>query len=225
MSGCCSTRGCDEFFTERVARRDAQRYRRRGLDANAQRVVDFVRREGVDGRTVLEVGGGVGAVQLELLRAGAAGSVNAELSAAYEPYAAELADEAGLGGRTERRVLDFAKQGDEIAAADVVILHKVVCCYPDYETLVGVAARHAKHEIALTFPRDIVWMRLGLAVINILQRMRRRSFRVYLHPPAAVLAVAGAHGLEPASRHRGLVWEFAGLTRGEKDNELAAAST
>jgi 2-polyprenyl-3-methyl-5-hydroxy-6-metoxy-1,4-benzoquinol methylase len=225
MSGCCSARGVDEFFTENVARRDARRYRRRGLDANAQRVVSFVRREGVDGRTVLEVGGGVGAIQLELLRAGAAASVNVELSAAYEPYAAQLADEAGLGGRTERRVLDFAMQGDEIAAADVVVLHKVVCCYPDYETLVGAAAGHAKHELALTFPRDVMWMRLGLAVINLLQRMRRRSFRVYLHPPAAVLAVANAHGLEPASRHRGLVWEFAGLTRRVDDAALAAGST
>ena len=225
MSGCCSTRGCDEFFTDNVARRDARRYRRRGLDANAQRLVDFVRRESVDGRTVLEVGGGVGAIQLELLRAGAAATLNAELSAAYEPYAAELAHEAGLGGRSERRVLDFARQGDEIEAADVVVLHKVVCCYPDYETLVGAASKHAKHELALTFPRDVVWMRLGLAVVNLLQRMRRRSFRVYLHPPAAVLAVARAHGLEPASHHRGLVWEFAGLTRREEGNASVAGST
>jgi magnesium-protoporphyrin O-methyltransferase len=225
MSGCCSTRGWDEFFSDGVARRDARRYRRRGLDANAQRLVDFVRREGVDGRTVLEVGGGVGAIQLELLRTGAAATVNAELSAAYEPYAAELADEAGLGGRSERRVLDFATQGDELEAADVVVLHKVVCCYPDYETLVGAAASHARHELALTFPRDVVWMRFGLGALNLLQRIRRRSFRAYLHPPAAVLAVARAHGLEPASHHRGLVWEFAGLTRREEGNASEADST
>ena len=105
--------------------------------------------------SVLEVGGGVGAIQLELLRAGAAATVNAELSPAYEPYAAELADEAGLGGRTERRVVDFARQGSESQAADVVILHKVVCCYPDYETLVGQASSHTTHQLALTFPRGI----------------------------------------------------------------------
>jgi magnesium-protoporphyrin O-methyltransferase len=221
MPGCCSTRGHDEFFSDGIARRDARRYRHRGLDANAQRLVDFVQGEGVDGLTVLEVGGGVGAIQLELLRAGAARSVNAELSAAYEPYAAELADEAGLTGRSERRILDFAMQGAELDAADVVVLHKVVCCYPDYETLVGEAARHARSELALTFPRQVVWMRLGFAVINFLQWIRRRSFRVYLHPPAAVLAVAGANGLEPASRHRGLIWEFAGLTRRDGDDEPA----
>jgi magnesium-protoporphyrin O-methyltransferase len=219
VAGCCSSGGWDEFFTADVAARDARRYRRRGLDANAQRVVDFVRQKGVQDSTVLEVGGGVGAMQLELLGAGAARTVNAELSPAYEPFAAELADEAGLGGRTERRVLDFATQEHELEAADVVVLHKVVCCYPDYETLVGAASRHAKHQLALTFPRDVVWMRLGFAALNLFQRMRRRSFRVYLHPPAAVLAVARAHGLETAGHHRGMVWEFAGLTRREEDAE------
>ena len=67
---CCSDRGCDEFFTESVARRDANRYRRAGIDDSAQRVVEFVRGHGIEGRSVLEVGGGVGAIQLELLRAG-----------------------------------------------------------------------------------------------------------------------------------------------------------
>lgn len=214
MTGCCSARGCDEFFTDGIARRDADRYRRRGLDGNAQRLVDFVRREDdLGGRTVLEVGGGVGAIQLELLRAGAAHATNAELSAAYEPYAAALADEAGLAVRTERRVLDFAERGDELEDADVVVLHKVVCCYPDYETLVGAAAEHARHDLVLTFPRDAPWTRAALAVLNLAQKLRRRSFRVYLHPPAAILALARSRGLEPVSSHRGLFWQFAGLTR------------
>ena len=141
---CCSAKGCDEFFTERVARRDAARYRRAAIDGNARRVVEFVRARGVAGSTVLEVGGGVGAIQLELLQAGAARAENVELSPAYEPYAAELLQEAGLEGRVERHLLDFASQGDDVEPADVVILHKVVCCYPDYEALVGAAAAHAK---------------------------------------------------------------------------------
>jgi 2-polyprenyl-3-methyl-5-hydroxy-6-metoxy-1,4-benzoquinol methylase len=210
---CCSPRGCDEFFTDRVARRDAHRYRRKGLDGDARRLVDFVRERGLPGRTVLEIGGGVGAIQLELLRAGAVHATNVELSPAYEPYAAELAAAAGLVGQTERRLLDFAERSDEVEPADVVVLHKVVCCYPDYEALVGAAAGHATGKLVLTFPRDAWWMRLGLAAVNVLQRVRRQSFRVYLHPPPAILAVARSHGLEPAASHRGPLWEFVGLAR------------
>ena len=210
---CCSAKGCDEFFTERVARRDSARYRRSGIDGNARRVLDFVREHGIDGSTVLEVGGGVGAIQLELLRAGAAHAENVELSPAYEPYATELLQEAGLEGRVERHLLDFASQGDEVQPADVVILHKVVCCYPDYEALVGAAAVHAKHQLLLTFPRESWWMRLGLSAANLIERARRRTFRVYVHPPAAMIAVARSNGLEPIARHRGRIWEFCGFER------------
>ena len=65
---CCSAKGCDEFFTDRVARRNVDTYRRKGLDKHARRLVDAVCRNGIEGRTVLEVGGGIGAIQLELLR-------------------------------------------------------------------------------------------------------------------------------------------------------------
>lgn len=210
---CCSAKGCDEFFTERVARRDAARYRRTGIDGNARRVVDFARRRGIEGSTVLEVGGGIGALQLEFLQAGASRAENVELSPVYEPYAAELLQAAGLEGRVERHLLDFARESDNVQSADLVILHKVVCCYPDYEALVGAAAAHAKRQLLLTFPRESWWMRLGIGAVNLIQRLRRRAFRVYVHSPAAMIAVAGLYGLEPTARQRGRLWEFCGLER------------
>ena len=210
---CCSGRGYDEFFTERVARRDARRYGRKGLDGNARRIVELVRRRGIEGKTVLEVGGGIGAIQLELLRAGATRTVNAELSPAYEPFAAELLRANGLDKRVDRRILDFAEQAGELQPADVVVLHRVVCCYPDYETLVGAAADHARGQLLLTFPRDVWWMRLGLGTINRLQRLRRKAFRVYLHAPLAILDVASSHGLETATRERGRLWELVSFER------------
>lgn len=212
MSGCCA-RGCEEFFTERTARRDARRYRRRGLDATAQRMIDFLKGRGLQGRDVLEVGGGVGAIQLELLKAGAERAVNVELSPAYEESARELLSEAGLEGRVERRLLDFAEGAGEIGPADVVVMHRVVCCYPDYERLVGAAADRARRQLVLSFPREAWWTRLGLGVANLWQRLRRSSFRAYLHPPASILAVARARGLRPASEHRGWVWQIAALER------------
>jgi hypothetical protein len=210
---CCSGKGCDEFFNERVARRDARRYRRKGLDGNARRIVELVRRRGVEGKTLLEVGGGIGAIQLELLQAGAARAVNVELSPAYEPYAAELLHVNGLDGRADRRVLDFAERAEELEPADLVVLHRVVCCYPDYEPLVGAAADHARDQLLLTFPRDVWWMRLGLRMINRLQQLRRSAFRVYLHAPTAILDVAGSHGLRVTTRERGRFWELVSFER------------
>ncbi len=210
---CCSGKGCDEFFDDRAAQRDARRYRRKGLDGNARRIVELVQRRGVEGKTVLEVGGGIGAIQLELLLAGAVRAVNVELSPAYDRYAADLLQAGGLEDRVDRRLLDFAERSEELGSADVVVLHRVVCCYPDYETLVGAAADHARGQLLLTFPRDVWWIRLGLRTINRLQRLRRKAFRVYLHAPVAILDVATAHGLEVAAREGSRLWELVSLER------------
>ena len=73
VTGCCNPRGCDEFFNPRFARRMARRYRKRGLDKPSRRMVEFLEQRGeLDGATVLEIGGGVGEIQLELLKRGAA---------------------------------------------------------------------------------------------------------------------------------------------------------
>lgn len=176
-------------------------------------MVGFLEERGISGRTVLETGGGIGEIQLELLRAGAERTVNLELSPNYERIARELLREAGFEDRVERRLVDIAEQPAEVAPADAVVMHRVVCCYPDMPKLVGAAADQARRFLVLSYPREAWWMRLGIAVANFLEWLRRRSFRAYVHSPAAILAVARRRGLEPALEHRGLVWQVAALER------------
>jgi len=83
MASCCDPRGCDKFFGRRFAKRVAKRYRKRGLDKTAQRMVAFLEQRGVEDATVLEIGGGVGEIQIELLKRGAARTTNLELSPSY----------------------------------------------------------------------------------------------------------------------------------------------
>ena len=60
MAGCCPSRDYHRFFNQRFARRLANRYRKRGLDRTAQTMVEFLHELGIEGASVLEVGGGVG---------------------------------------------------------------------------------------------------------------------------------------------------------------------
>jgi hypothetical protein len=188
----------------------AQRYRRRGLDPTAQLLFDATRGKGA---TVLEIGGGVGEIELELLRAGAQHATNVELTPVYDKEAEQLVGEAGLEGRAERRYGDVVSEPDLAEPADVVVLHRVVCCYPDMPALVSAASDRTRRVLALSFPRDTWWMRFFARIFNAWRRLRRDQFRFFVHPPEAIIATAQAHGLHVAREQRGRIWQVAALER------------
>ena len=213
MGGCCRPGDYDRLFDEKNARAKAREYARKGLNDDARRIVDFVRGRLPPGYDVLEVGGGVGATQLELLDAGAGHAINVELATQYETVAAELIRERGLGERVSRRLGDFVREAGAIPSADVVVMQRVVCCYPDVDALVGAAADHARRLLLLTFPVERWWIRVGLAAENALFRLRGSTFRSFVHSTTAVLAVAQRHGMRVAEHHRGLIWQVVALER------------
>jgi magnesium-protoporphyrin O-methyltransferase len=176
-------------------------------------MVEFLEQRGLVGSTVIEVGGGVGEIEIELLKRGAAHAVNLELSTAYDAEAVELLREAGVGLRVERRIQDIAADSAGIEPADIVVLHRVVCCYPDYERLLGAAADHARRLLVFSHPPRNLLSRLLLASQNLVFRLRRMEFRTFAHPPAEMLATLEGRGLQHTFTHRGLVWHVAGLER------------
>ena len=213
MSCCRPPRGYTRLFSKRTARRDAKRYRRTGLDETGEEMVDFLRERGVEGASVLEIGGGVGAVQLELLKAGAARTTNLELSPEYEEAAGELARELGVEGRVERRLGDVVQEPDLAGGADAVVMHRVVCCYPDYDALVGAASDRAQRYLVMSFPRPRRAVRVLFGALNAGARLLRWEYRMWLHPPEALIAVAERRGLSLAEESRGRLWQVAALER------------
>jgi hypothetical protein len=191
----------------------AKRYRKKGLDATAQRMVEFLEGRGIAGATVLEIGGGVGEIQIELLKAGAAHAVNLELSPGYDEEAERLLQEAALEGRVDRRLHDIAVDPEGVEAADVVLLHRVVCCYPDYERLLGAAAQRARRFLVFSYPPRNALSRLVVTVENLVFRLLRKEYRSFTHPPSAMLGVLAERGLRRTFEHHTLVWQVAGLER------------
>lgn len=208
MTSCCKPPPSEyrRFFNRKFAQRDLDRYRRDGLSVTERDLVTLCGK--VDGETVLEVGGGIGALQLELLDAGAAGATNVELSAGYEDAATEL-----LAGREVERVVgDFVEL--DMPRHDIVLLHRVVCCYPDVDALVSAAAARANHRLALTLPQQRPWIGWGLGMVNTWLRLSRCGFRTFQHPHERVAAAAAAQGLRLEGRlRRGLLWESVSFVR------------
>jgi magnesium-protoporphyrin O-methyltransferase len=213
MPGCCDPHGFDEVFSPRFARRQARRYRKRGLGRAERDMVEFLTSRGLSGATVLEIGGGVGEIQLELLKRGAARTTNLELVAAYDGPAGELAREAGLADRVERRLHDIVEAPEQVERADVVVLHRVVCCYPDYERLLGAAADHAGRLLVFSHPPRNLAVRAFSATQNAFLRLTGHRYQSFAHPPEAMLAVLRARGLTAVHTHRGPIWHVEGLER------------
>ena len=211
MSACCAPR-YRKVFSKRLARRDARRYRRKGLDRTAQLIVDGLAERDVSDATVLEVGGGVGAIDIELLKAGAREATIVELSEEYDGEAARLLAENGFEDRVLRRHGDFVELERELDPADVVVMHRVVCCYPDPESLVGAAAQHARRLLALSFPRDTWWVRAGWYAVDAWFRLVYR-FASFVHPRERILGAAESLGFKPVHEHSGRLWDVAVLER------------
>lgn len=213
MADCCGPEGYAETFNNRFARRVARRYRRRGLTRSERAIVSFLTDRGIEGASILEIGGGVGEVHVELLRRGAARATNLEISTGYEPEANRLLDTSGMAARVDRRLLDIAQEPDRVEQADVVVLHRVVCCYPDHARLLEAAAGKAGRLLVFSHPPRNLATRAAFWVDNSLRRLKGDTFRAFVHPPTAMRDTVLHAGLRDTYRWRGFGWCVVGLER------------
>jgi 2-polyprenyl-3-methyl-5-hydroxy-6-metoxy-1,4-benzoquinol methylase len=213
VSGCCDHDDYQSVFSRRFARRQSKRYQRRGLTPAAQGIVNFASSRGIADATVLEIGGGVGHLHLELLRRGASHVINLEISENYEAEAARVLAEAGMTDRVTRRFLDVAQTPDEVEPADVVVLHRVVCCYPNYAMLLKAAAAHARKTLIYSHPAANTVNRVQFGAENLYRRLTRNDFRAFIHPPAGMVRAAQSDGLAVAYRSHAWNWDVVGLAR------------
>ena len=210
---CCTPTGYRTIFGPKTVDRDVRRYAKKGLVPSARWVFECLHTADITGRTVLEIGGGIGDLQIELLEAGAAHATNIELIDTYEDAAGTLIAERGLEQRIDRRISDFALDADAAPTADVVVMHRVVCCYPDPDTLIAAACEHSADQVAITVPNESWWVKLGFATMNTWLRVRRIGFQAYVHPVERMAAVAAIHGFHLTHKQRRRMWTSMMLAR------------
>jgi SAM-dependent methyltransferase len=203
--GCACTVGNE--FGEATARGDLRSYRKSGPAQTTRWLLEGLRGGGVDGLSVLDIGAGVGAVHLDLLKAGAASAVDVDGSPAYVAVAREEAARQGLGDRVDYLVGDFVSLAATIAPADLVALDRVVCCYPDLQALVRQSVARARSRYGLVYPRDTWWIRAGSTVLNGLARLFRQRIRAYIHRTADLDSIVRGAGFVLRLRRTNVFWQ------------------
>jgi hypothetical protein len=209
----CQCQGIEELFNQEQVDKDLRQYRRRGPDRTTRWLVDAIRRQAAGSRTLLDIGGGVGAIQHALLEAGVERAEGVDASAAYCTAAVKEAQRRGLGERVSYHYGNFTDLAEEVAPADIVTLDRVICCYDDMEQLVALSVRKARQIYGVVYPRDGWWMNLGAGLMNLYFRIRRSPYRGFVHPTRAVEAIIHQHGYQQQFYRRTLIWQVAVYTR------------
>lgn len=214
MACCGHCQDAAELFNQRTARRDLRRYRKRGPSATTRLLLDALLSQRREDRTILDIGGGVGAIPQELLRSGFARAVQVDASPAYLAAAEEEAKRRGTGSRVAYRYGDFVELAPALEETDVVTLDRVICCYPDVERLVTASALKARHLYGLVFPRERRFTAATMRVGNAWFRLRRSAFRSYLHSAEAVDGILREVGFRRTFHANTLLWQVATYARG-----------
>ncbi len=212
MTCCPHCQGADRFFNQRLAASDLCHYRQHSATGTTKQLLDALTAAGVAGLTLLDIGGGIGVIQHELHAAGVTEITAIDASRAYLALARQEAERRGYAA-TSYVYGDFVDLADQIAAADIVTLDRVVCCYPDMEALIQNATAKARRCLGLVYPRDSWWTKVGVALLNLSPRLRGDAFRSFVHPTAAVESVVAANGLRRVFHHRGTIWQVVVFAR------------
>jgi len=211
---CCQCKGIETVFNEKEARGKLKAYREDGPAKTTRMLIDALRAQGVVGMTLLDIGGGVGAIQHELLRAGVERATAVDASSAYLKAARQEAEQQGNADRVSFHQGNFVDLAPEIPPADIVTLDRVICCYHDVQSLVGLSAQKASALYGLVYPRDVWWIRAGIAAGNLWLRITRNPFRAFVHPTEAVEALVRGSGLTRRYHRLSGVWQVAVYARG-----------
>lgn len=206
---CCGASACESQFDQRRAARELKNYRAHGPEHPTTRaMIHLLRRAGVAGSTLLDIGGGIGGIQYDLLAAGAREVTAVDASSAYQQAARAEAERRGVSSRIQFRLGDFVALASAVAAADIVTLDRVVCCYPDMEPLVRLSAERCRRLYGLSYPRYRWPVRAVVSTENAFRRLFRNPFRSFVHSPVVMDRLLTTQGFTQQSKVRTFAWEI-----------------
>lgn len=206
MACCGQCAGIEREFNAKVAAKELATYRRRGATGTTKVLINLLRHEGVDGATLLDIGGGIGAIQHGLVREGVDRVTSVDASAAYLDVQTAEAVRLGYADRATYLHGDFVALASEAGPCDIVTLDRVICCYPSMRSLVELSVARARRLYGLVYPRATWWNALGVPLVNVLMSVRRSSFRSFLHPPAEVDALVRSAGFRLRAARETFIW-------------------
>jgi magnesium-protoporphyrin O-methyltransferase len=207
------TEGISECF-DRCACARGRRGRAGKVRGVSKALLSLLEEQDLAEATVLELGCGLGGLTMETVSGGASRATGIDLSPVSIREASRLAAEAGVADRVEFSVGDGARV--PLEPHDVVVLDKVICCYPEVDALLSNSLGAARRTYAFVAPVSWGWRgivaKVGLGFVNAFMRISRKKYRAFVHDLGKVEARIAEAGFERVVATRRVIW-FVGAYR------------
>ena len=206
---CSHCLAIEKVFDQHQAEKDLKRYRRKGAPKTTGILIDAIRETGIEGLTLLDIGGGIGIIRHELLNAGVSSVISVEGSPSFLEAAKQEGERQGRKHLSGYLHGDFVDLAIEIPPADIVTLDKVICCYPDMQQLVQLSCERAGKIYAVVYPVDTWWMKAGVRFHNLVRKWQRNPFRAYVHSAEKIESLIRKSGLRRCFFRKKIPWYIA----------------
>jgi len=207
--GCCQCQGIENMFDKKAAKRALKRYLKKGPSKTTKMLLKAIHKTEVKGLDFLDIGGGIGAIQYDLIKAGASKGTSIEASPAYIDLVKEEIQKNNLDEIIDFKHGDFTAIASDVDLADIVTLDKVICCYDDMSELVRLSSKLSRKIYAVIYPRDVWWTKLALPFINFYPIIKGSPFRVFIHSTKKVEEIIIRNGLKRDYYATTLFWQVA----------------
>jgi hypothetical protein len=207
---CPQCEAIEDVFDFESAEKERRAFLKKGPDKQEQLLITALVDAGVTGSRLIDIGGGVGAIPVSLLEAGAAEATSVEASTGYINSSKKVVQARDLTERVHYVHGDFVELGKDLEPADIVTLVRSVCCYPDMEALIGLSAGKARKLYGLVYPRDTWWLRSAFRIAEpFFQLFCRTSFQIFVHPTLEVERIIQSYGFIRRYYQTSGIWQVA----------------
>lgn len=215
MAACCSTfeHAAEHQFNEKKAAAELARYRMKGPGPTTRLLLDGIAQVASSNGILLDIGSGIGALTFGLLERGVARAVAVDASSAYIRAARQEAERIGRADAVDFVHADFLSVASKLPDATIVALDRVVCCYPSSTSLLDAALPRVEYCLALSYPRDAWYVRLGVMLENGQRRLAKNPFRTFVHPVAPMKQMIRKAGFDLSNRRETWMWSVDVYTR------------
>jgi magnesium-protoporphyrin O-methyltransferase len=206
MSCCSHCQESGDLFDEEKAQSELRTYRENGApESPTSLLVDGLKTLDLDGRSLLDVGGGIGMIPCELLPEGVSESLLVEASTPYLDVAEQEARRRGYAGGTEFEYGDFVDLAPDLPDADLVTLDRVFCCYPHMERLVEASTAKATRWYGVSYPKERWYNKIISGLAAGYCWARDMDFRMYIH--SGIQETIEAQGFDRFYQTGTLIWQ------------------